>query len=1493
MKISHIASFIILVWATVFSSPGPETATYDNSTNILTLEFPDANTVSTRNVLLGRISISDGSNTYTLTGGTLPIENTNTNSLEISLVYGDIIDQLAQTIFGAAQTVEIWGNNTNQVDEIESFDINNCSISFEAGAFIDSDSLPSEAVTIPLVVVDSPLPTISGASYSATHNTLQIRFSTPAQFDQIGEDRSIDGGSGNSSLDPEIPNNDPGEDRNGNGVLDSEVNILPFKVGFVDGAQNSVSLEGIKAINQIQDSDTLDIQLTINDAKRLETALDLNSLSLNVSEGAFKDTSYNPFAASNLLMSASEDSLPLIADSAAYDYAKNEFYIYFRDSENSNFDISSSPAPVWGKIQIYNSSESFSLTTGTPSATGNSLKIKDLSLGVLGQLENLINYDDSGNIVDSVFCSLEDYAVYDRSENGNVSALKVPIRFYSGSSSSTYASPKPEKEDGRFVYYNAIDNILSFNWDTKIGTYKEVDVPDDDEIGLNDISSLSGISLYDHQNDDTLKLSSGRVWRSSDKKTILVELSEPDQVLVETHVNKDSLHFLLDYYAFASTKDNGTPIITRDSIAYVQYTADSTGPSVLSAQYDLDNKAFKIGLSQPVSKSNISTAGLRFQGVETSIFDGATITSSDSMDSYSSEIFIHLSESGSLIFDGVNDSNKISLTMYADADVFTGLDNATNSSDTISVAYGRNYWITSFEAFPSATVQQFCSIGYIGSQCDIYVDVASKASFTDSLLAVIGRAFEDTVQFDSTVSQYDGLNVSIASTVRSYTGTENDIDENGKVIFVLTDILDEFGLGRNDTQSSLFVHGYSTPDDTLANGQYSNGGEIIYIDTNPLDITSIDSDKNILLHAITHEYAKMALQHNKPNEEPWILEAVAQLMQKKIFGNTVFFGEGTAPSTSTGNQLTYLSTGVNKLKGRTDQYNVNIFFTYLQERLVASGLLNDPEWKIVNYICDTKKVGTGSVDTALVAVGSSLTFADYFADYGMACYLDVANINNNYNGKYTIDALNIQAAPSGKSAAALKWDKDGGYPAPFMFKNIAPWSYNWIIMQGYIVDIEGNIIYKSPDLSASDTLVFNGYDGIKFKVKKLVLKSGFLDAMNSDYEVVDFEIDTTNSYGHLPVTTNSDFAFKELGGTDAAPDTTTGAQVLMLMVAKIDDSPAPPTSDFWVSNILSQPDFSDLYGYQNQGAPNHLDLFVVSQRALYDTLGNESASVLFHTERDSGELTLSILHDDIAGFRSYHTSYEMSADAEYSFVFQGTDASGNAFTPDSLSVSTIYYNTSSRSILSVDKSSLILDPGALLVDQFLAGMIVPNKFLNNFPSGLSNISNIISFGPQDKTMNRASIITINSDYLSLDARLYQYYDNQWHNIGGIINDKSISAETSIFGKFVILEGNEHLPEATQLIIPKEFALHPNFPNPFNPITTLSFSLPEVSSVSISVIDILGRTIWSQEKNNLSPGTHRLIWTGKNKTGQSVSSGVYFIEMRTKDFITHRKILLMK
>ncbi len=98
-------------------------------------------------------------------------------------------------------------------------------------------------------------------------------------------------------------------------------------------------------------------------------------------------------------------------------------------------------------------------------------------------------------------------------------------------------------------------------------------------------------------------------------------------------------------------------------------------------------------------------------------------------------------------------------------------------------------------------------------------------------------------------------------------------------------------------------------------------------------------------------------------------------------------------------------------------------------------------------------------------------------------------------------------------------------------------------------------------------------------------------------------------------------------------------------------------------------------------------------------------------------------------------------------------------------------------------------------------------------------------------------------------------------------------------------------------IPTEYQLFANYPNPFNPTTTIKFAIPanKVTLVKVSLIifDNLGQQIKSLVEGTLAPGTYALIWDGKNDQSQPVGSGVYFVVFRTEDFLGTRKLILLE
>lgn len=90
-----------------------------------------------------------------------------------------------------------------------------------------------------------------------------------------------------------------------------------------------------------------------------------------------------------------------------------------------------------------------------------------------------------------------------------------------------------------------------------------------------------------------------------------------------------------------------------------------------------------------------------------------------------------------------------------------------------------------------------------------------------------------------------------------------------------------------------------------------------------------------------------------------------------------------------------------------------------------------------------------------------------------------------------------------------------------------------------------------------------------------------------------------------------------------------------------------------------------------------------------------------------------------------------------------------------------------------------------------------------------------------------------------------------------------------------------------ITLPSAFKLYGNYPNPFNASTTISYSLPEQSEVTLEIYDILGRKVQTLVEDVQSAGQHSVIWHADN-----AASGVYFYRLiNDNDVLTERMILI--
>jgi len=141
-------------------------------------------------------------------------------------------------------------------------------------------------------------------------------------------------------------------------------------------------------------------------------------------------------------------------------------------------------------------------------------------------------------------------------------------------------------------------------------------------------------------------------------------------------------------------------------------------------------------------------------------------------------------------------------------------------------------------------------------------------------------------------------------------------------------------------------------------------------------------------------------------------------------------------------------------------------------------------------------------------------------------------------------------------------------------------------------------------------------------------------------------------------------------------------------------------------------------------------------------------------------------------------------------------------------------------------------------------------------------------------------------------------DNGFEGQGDLFIVES-SVELLIEDLNIDLRGSDNSSIEVQLdnesgtFTPRVFALNANYPNPFNPMTKISFSLPEEQQVRLNIYGIDGALVTTLINETRGSGLHEAIWDGRNDAGQVQASGMYFYRIEAGPYSQVRKMTLMK
>ncbi len=195
-------------------------------------------------------------------------------------------------------------------------------------------------------------------------------------------------------------------------------------------------------------------------------------------------------------------------------------------------------------------------------------------------------------------------------------------------------------------------------------------------------------------------------------------------------------------------------------------------------------------------------------------------------------------------------------------------------------------------------------------------------------------------------------------------------------------------------------------------------------------------------------------------------------------------------------------------------------------------------------------------------------------------------------------------------------------------------------------------------------------------------------------------------------------------------------------------------------------------------------------------------------------------------------------------------SNGDAQASDSVYTRTVFYSGSDSSVTT----------GQI----FKFGIYGGDNEAGTSGYGNNHLENIVLANPGDPTPEN---VTILSQFGSINPAFYWRWN---YNLGVVGIDDSGPAQVT-----------------------KTPRLDHNYPNPFNPVTTISFVLPKSMDVKLEIFNALGQRVTTLIDGKQREGQHIVNWNGVDRKGQPVSSGIYFYRLSTENYVKTMKMMLMK
>jgi len=121
-------------------------------------------------------------------------------------------------------------------------------------------------------------------------------------------------------------------------------------------------------------------------------------------------------------------------------------------------------------------------------------------------------------------------------------------------------------------------------------------------------------------------------------------------------------------------------------------------------------------------------------------------------------------------------------------------------------------------------------------------------------------------------------------------------------------------------------------------------------------------------------------------------------------------------------------------------------------------------------------------------------------------------------------------------------------------------------------------------------------------------------------------------------------------------------------------------------------------------------------------------------------------------------------------------------------------------------------------------------------------------------------------------------------------DGQVYGTVSVMWKFTVAPT---LVDNVKPHLPEQYKLYPNYPNPFNTQTIISYALPQPDQVQLQIFNVNGRKVKGLVNGRQGAGFHSVSWSGEDETGNKVTSGIYIYQLKTRTVVLQQKLILTK